>query len=481
MSLPATKARPTPLPPLRPYQREIGRAVLASVRQRRGLTFTVEIARQGGKNELSAQLELLLLTLHLLKGGSSVKCAPTFVPQAAISIDRLKARLRDAGYDGIWRMRHGSVIELGRARQAFFSADGAASVVGATADLLLEVDEAQDVDAEVYQKSFRPMGASGNATTVMWGTPWHGETLLEQQKQANLALERRDGTRRHFRYDWHAVATANPLYARYVAAEAQRLGEDHPLFRTQYLLEPLTGGRGFLSAQQRAWLQGDHARGHGPAPGVVYVAGIDIAGEAEGGAAAFDDALRASQPRRDSTVVTVAALDYAGCGPLSPDPAIRIVDHVWWTGRSHASLAPDLAVLLRDHWACRAVVVDATGLGQGVASVLQRLLGGRVQPFVFTAESKSRLGFGLLGAVNGNRLKLYGNDESAEWRECWRQLDRTEVTYRTGQRMNFFVPEKEGHDDFVMSLALAVEAARAYTPRSARGRLSDNEYVGYTA
>ncbi len=473
--------RATPLPQLRPYQLEIGRAVFESVRHRRGLTFTVEIARQGGKNELSAQLELLLLTLHMVRGGSSVKCAPTFVPQAAISIDRLKARLRDAGYDGHWHTRHGAVIELGRARQAFYSADGAANVVGATASLLLEVDEAQDVDAEVYQKSFRPMGASGNATTVLWGTPWHGETLLEQQKQVNLALEREDGVRRHFRFDWRAVAASNWHYARYVEAEAQRLGEDHPLFRTQYLLEPLTGGRGFLSPQQRAWLQGEHARAHLAAPGVVHVAGIDIAGEAAGGdAESADHAVRGNQPQRDSTVVTVAALDYAATEPLSPDPVIRVVDHVWWTGRSHASLVPDLAALLRDTWGCRSIVVDATGLGQGVASMLARLLGPRVQPFVFTAESKSRLGFGLLGAVNGNRLKLYGNDESTEWRECWRQIDRTQLAYRPNRQMNFFVPEKEGHDDFVMSLALAVEAARAYTPRSARGRLRTDEYVGYT-
>ena len=49
------------LPQLRPYQREVARAVVESVRRRRGLTFSVEIARQGGKNEVSARIELLLL------------------------------------------------------------------------------------------------------------------------------------------------------------------------------------------------------------------------------------------------------------------------------------------------------------------------------------------------------------------------------------------------------------------------------------
>ena len=39
---------------LRPYQKEIAKAVLGSVFGGKGLTFSVEIARQGGKNELSA-------------------------------------------------------------------------------------------------------------------------------------------------------------------------------------------------------------------------------------------------------------------------------------------------------------------------------------------------------------------------------------------------------------------------------------------
>ncbi len=50
---------------LRPYQQEMAVAILDSVFGKKGLTFSVEIARQGGKNELSAQLELLLLTCFM--------------------------------------------------------------------------------------------------------------------------------------------------------------------------------------------------------------------------------------------------------------------------------------------------------------------------------------------------------------------------------------------------------------------------------
>ena len=38
---------------LRPYQRDVARAVLDSIRYQRGLTITVMMARQMGKNETS--------------------------------------------------------------------------------------------------------------------------------------------------------------------------------------------------------------------------------------------------------------------------------------------------------------------------------------------------------------------------------------------------------------------------------------------
>ena len=59
---PATARTPRRSPiRLRPYQVEVAAAVLDSVRRGLGLTFTVEMARQAGKNELSAYLEIYLL------------------------------------------------------------------------------------------------------------------------------------------------------------------------------------------------------------------------------------------------------------------------------------------------------------------------------------------------------------------------------------------------------------------------------------
>ena len=152
--------------PLREYQMEIGRAVMDSVTRGKGLTFTVEIARQGGKNELSAQMATLLLTMSMARGGNMIKAAPTFMPQALISMNRLKERLDDAGYGGVWRTESGHNVVLGRARQMFLSAEPHSNVVGNTAHILLEMDEAQSIDSDKYHKEFRPMGASTNVTTV---------------------------------------------------------------------------------------------------------------------------------------------------------------------------------------------------------------------------------------------------------------------------------------------------------------------------
>ena len=98
-----------------------------------------------------------------------------------------------------------------------------------------------------------------------------------------MFAEQRDQIRRHFQYDWHAVAACNPDYGRYVEGEMARLGEDHPILRTQYCLETLAGSSGFLSDAQRAQMQGDHDRVHRALPGREYVAAyIDFVHSAEG-------------------------------------------------------------------------------------------------------------------------------------------------------------------------------------------------------
>ena len=452
-----------PLPTLRPYQAEAGRAIVDSALNRRGLTFTVVMARQAGKNELSAQVELFLLLRNARQAVDGVKAAPTFQPQCKLSMDRLWSRIVQSGLDPMAAREDGHAVRVGRARVLFLSAEATANVVGHTAGLFLEIDEAQDVDREKFDREFRPMAASTGATTVYYGTPWDDSTLLEQAVQHNLELQRRDGIRRHFAADWQEVASHNQTYARYVEAERERLGENHPLFLTQYALKPVPGAGRLFSAAQRAQLVGTHARQHAPADGETYVAGLDIGGGAS-----------ESGGEHDATVLTIARVIEPADSAILQAPRLEVVEQIALTGVPHDELFSRLADVLGRVWGVRRVVVDATGLGETLARLLERTLGEDVvRPLKITSESKSRLGYELIAAVNSGRLRMYAGDGSIEYAEFWRQVEAARIAYRPSQQMNFYVDASEGHDDYLVSLALTAQAASdpLSRPRVARGRV----------
>ncbi|NBQ63089.1 MAG: hypothetical protein EBU40_12520, partial [Proteobacteria bacterium] len=95
--------------------------------------------------------------------------------------------LRHPHYDGKVKRAHGYRLAVGNAEAIFLSASPTAHVAGATASLLLEIDEGQDVDFDKYTRDFRPMAAAANATTVIYGTAWTPDTVVERQRQTNEA------------------------------------------------------------------------------------------------------------------------------------------------------------------------------------------------------------------------------------------------------------------------------------------------------
>ncbi len=440
--------------PLRPYQREVATAVLASVRQRRGALFTVEMARQMGKNEVSAQVEAYLLFRYQLHGGTIVKCAPTFQPQTLISRLRLEEVLSSPWLLPYWRRVHGTMVEVGKARVLFLSAHEEANVVGATASLLLEVDESQE-----FVKEFLPMAAAANATVVLYGTPWTRDTLLAKYKAANLAHEARTGERRHFAYPWQVGAAHNPWYAQAVQAQIAQRGADDLLVRTQYLLEEVDDAVGFFTPELRTALRGSHLREHAPQDGRSYVAAVDVAGEAAEG----------ESRERDSTVALIAARTWQEDPVLGLTlPALEVVNAYAWTGMPMVEQYRRLVHLLGTVWQVEQVVVDATGLGDGLARLLAARLGTqRVEPFVFTGASKHALAAELRLAVASGRLRMWVDDGSPECARFWEEVERCRLELRPGGLLSFHVPSHAGHDDNVMALALLTRALlRAVPPHA---------------
>jgi hypothetical protein len=155
-------------------------------------------------------------------------------------------------------------------------------------------------------------------------------------------------------------------------------------------------------------------------------------------------------------------------------PALEVVRHLAWVGVRHTELHGALVSLLHDTWKVARVTVDATGIGEPVAAFLRGALGpSKVEGVKLSAETKSRLGYEALAAVNGGRVRLY-EGASPERDECWRQLQCCRAVYRPNRSLNYFVEARDGHDDYVISLVLAIAAATESGPRRARGRLEND-------
>ena len=453
---------------LRSYQVEPARAILKSILRRQGLTFAVMMSRQAGKNELSAQLESYLLHLFIHRGGQIVKASPTYKPQTINSILRLLDRVRNWWTRGRARRREGYMVEMGQARALFFSADPHTNVVGATASVLLECDEAQDVREAKWNKDFRPMGASTNVTTVLWGTAWTSDTLLATTIKHLERLQARDGIRRVFRYDAAAVGAEVPGYADYVAGEVARLGRNHPLIKTQYYLEEIDATGGLFGPLRRALMRGDHERRHDPEAGRRYALLIDVAGEDEAEGDAMARMMLANK-KRDATALTVVDVD----APFGALPTYRAVDRKQWLGVKHTALHAQI-LALANHWHAMFVVVDATGVGAGLASFLGKALGERLIPVVFSPKVKSDLGWDFLGVVETGRYRDYIDDQQPGTRQFWYEVEtcQHEIRRGPGQSMKWGVWETpaydgliaRGHDDLLLSAALCAILDRQQWP-----------------
>jgi len=450
--------------PLRRYQLEPAQAILKSVLHRRGLTFVVMMARQAGKNEMSAQLEAYLLNLFQRAGGSIVKASPTFKPQTVNSLRRLRSRLQNPWNQQDFTGEQGYILRLGRAEALFFSAEPSAHVVGATASLLLEGDEAQDIDPQKWDKDFRPMAASTNATTVLYGTAWTERTLLAQTSESLRRLEAQDGQRRVFTVPWERVAEEVPAYGDYVRGEVARLGREHPLIRTQYYLETVASAGGFLHAGHQALMRGDHPRQRVPTAGRIYVFLLDVAAGVEMSQdQRLDDTstLAARMPRRDATALTIVEVDLSTVStPNVRKPTYRTVERRWWLGERPAQQVERLQALA-ERWHPQRIVMDATGVGEGLASFLRAAYGERVIPVRLAPTVKSQMGWDFLGIVETGRYRDYAPDEEADTRQFWYEVEACQYEVQGGQHLRWGVWESprydgvaRGHDDLLMSAAL---------------------------
>jgi hypothetical protein len=431
------------------YQTQVLDLLAAELPVARGETFTVMFPRQAGKNQVSAMLVAYLLWGNAERGGSIVLCAPTQRPQAAISMARTRHALdflrKIAGQSDAGLPRYNeSGIELGNASAVFLSASPEAHVAGHTASLALIADEAQDIESDWFHRQFSPMAASTGACTVMFGTPWNGDSLLEQAVARNRRRQTYEKPR-HFQVSWQEAAEVRPAYGDFVRAQKERLGATHPNYLSQYELVAGAAEGRLLTASQLELLRGTHRGLEAPEPGARYVAGLDFGGEG---------------PGADATVLTIGRI--AG-------ERLEIVGHERWRSAPQEALLVELTSAA-NHWRLERICADATGMGAPLISMLRRALGDRIEGLVFTTSLKSQMAYDLIAAINTRRITIYADDGSREYRECLDELRSCRSEGRRRGELSWFAPPAK-HDDYVASLVLCQRAGAMIGPeRVAVGR-----------
>ncbi len=372
----------------------------------------------------------------------------------------------------------GYMYSLMSSRVLYFSADPSANVVGQTADRLLIINEAQDVQKNIYDKCFAPMAAAGNATRVFSGTAWTVDTLLEREKRSALQLEKRDGLKRVFVVTGDQVARHNKRYAVFLKNEIRKMGRDHPLIRTQYFCENIDARGGMFTAAHRALMVGDVHRYSGLLPSGEIRDGLaasgsqienqksqitnptafllDVAGQEET-STSFDPGslegrvepelnpylnkegnfeARQLNDARDSITLRIIEIDLSTLLTLQA-PTYHAIGLHQWTGLNHLMVFGKIKALA-EHWRPQHIVMDATGVGEGLWAMLDKAFPTRVIPVKFTQSLKSELGYGFLAIINTGRFR-----DCVPSKETDRQYAACESEILTGptRTLRWGVPE----------------------------------------
>jgi len=440
---------------LRTYQEKVARAIVHSITHSLGFSIVVMFPRQSGKNELQAQILTYLLTLLQQSQSEIVQISPTWKPQSLNAMHRLERVLENnLLVSSSWHKSSGYIYQVGRSRVTFLSGSPEAHIMGATASTLLSIDEAQDIQISKYDRDIAPMAASTNATRVFWGTAWTNKTLLARERRNALASQEIDGIQRVYVLDADQVAAEVPAYGLFVANQVANMGRNHPMVKSQYYSEEIDAEGTFFSASRIALIKGSHASQVEPVLGHSYAFLVDVAGEDE----ASDADLR-----HDATSLTIVEVDLSTLqDELVNKPIYRVIGRQEWLGNNHVSIYHQLKAL-SDHWDPRFIVIDATGIGAGLASFLDTAFPHKVISFIFSSASKSKLGWDFLGMIETGRFKDYSPRDHLQ-DKFFNQLEHViqSVASGPGHLLSWSVPDGTRdpatgdlvHDDLVISAAL---------------------------
>lgn len=424
--------------------------------------ITIECARQSGKSETLADVAATAMivfpklaaiypndpVIKKFKHGIQIGCFAPIDDQADTIFGRIVERLTseqakqfltdpeiadDAKRSGNeLRTRSGSVCR----RQ---TAHATAKIESKTYHLIM-IDEAQEADSTKVRKSIHPMAVATAGSILKVGTPAAFKSDYYEAIQRNKRRGTTYGKRNHFAYDWKRAAKENPYYAQSIKREKERLGEDSDEFQMSYCLKWMLD-RGMFITEDEVDELGDKSMQTLPyyteSPIVI---GIDVA------------------KTHDSTVCTAVWVDWE-----HPDEfglfEHRVINWLELHGENWESQYAQICDFVSRYYVMR-IGVDAQGMGDPVAERLGVLLPNiEVIPMAMNPIDQSERWQHLLQLIQRKMIGWPAHSKTKRlvtYRRFVQQLTDVEKEYK-GKFLMVGSPknEKNAHDDYIDSLALA--------------------------
>lgn len=475
--------------PLYSYQEEIAYRIIYSVITFEGSVLTVLLSRQSGKSETMAfvidtltvllpALAKIIPDLEQFSNGFRVGLFAPQSDQVVTTYSRAMTRLTSANAEMVLSdpdllVSLESEVRLNLSNGSFLAGQVASKqskIESKTYDLII-IEEAQDTDDFLVTKSIEPMLTATGGTLVKVGTTGVTKNHFWYEIQANRNHDRKIPDKRlrnHFEYAYKEIISARRHqfeidhkkfhlnYEADILRKKERWGEDSQAFKLAYaLVWDLESGM-LISDKEFNTLLSRKLGFQEPSTGDYVVAGLDI-GKAPA-----------------ETVLTIAKVWYTD-DPFEK-PYKQILAWVCLGGLDYEAQHHEILNYIVEY-NISTIFADYTGVGKPVVDRLVYACGEyvNIEPYTFTAQSKSDMWYNFTSDIQTRRLIVPANRvvrSTSEFQKFEEQMKNCQKYFNGA----YMVCEKsEGYfDDMVDSCALMCLAANAQREAESELEVDDN-------
>lgn len=475
--------------PLYSYQEEIAYRIIYSVITFEGSVLTVLLSRQSGKSETMAfvidtltvllpALAKIIPDLEQFSNGFRVGLFAPQSDQVVTTYSRAMTRLTSANAEMVLSdpdllVSLESEVRLNLSNGSFLAGQVASKqskIESKTYDLII-IEEAQDTDDFLVTKSIEPMLSATGGTLVKVGTTGVTKNHFWYEIQANRNHDRKIPDKRlrnHFEYAYKEIISARRHqfeidhkkfhlnYEADILRKKERWGEDSQAFKLAYaLVWDLESGM-LISDKEFNTLLNRKLGFQEPSTGDYVVAGLDI-GKAPA-----------------ETVLTIAKVWYTD-DPFEK-PYKQILAWVCLGGLDYEAQHHEILNYIVEY-NISTIFADYTGVGKPVVDRLVYACGEyvNIEPYTFTAQSKSDMWYNFTSDIQTRRLIVPANRVvrgTIEFQKFEEQMKNCQKYFNGA----YMVCEKsEGYfDDMVDSCALMCLAANAQREAESELEVDDN-------